>query len=367
MHQGATRSDIGIDAHHGVKVAMKLNNLQSQGLALLIGLVCGILAYLVGLPLPWMLGPMIGNTFAAMTHMPVQGPNKLRPYVIPIVGVLLGSGVTAEVFGLLQSWVLTLLLLPVFLGFAAGCSYFVYRRLGGYDTVTAFYSAMPGGLNEMLVLGGEAGGDERRIALAHAARIFIVITFIAVFFGLFLGVSSNQSGSNYWVSLDALSAPDYVILAGCAVLGTWVGRLCKLPAAPVFGPMILSGVAHIVGWVTVAPPTLFVIAAQITIGTIIGTRFVGATLTEIRRDLWLAAISAGAMLIVAVGFAEVIALTRDVPVSQAFLAYSPGGLTEMSLLALALNQDVTYVSIMHVIRIAFVIAIAPVAFAALRR
>lgn len=333
-----------------------------MAVALTIGVVSGIAAYFAGLPLPWMLGPMIGNTVAAMLRAPVRGPDKLRPFVIPIVGVMLGSGVTAELFGQLGSWTLTLLLLPMFLGCASGLSFLVYRRIGGYDTVTAYYSAMPGGLNEMLILGGEAGGDERRIALSHAARILIVIIFVALFFGLILGVSSGGRGTGNWIELDALSLSDYLILSGCAVVGAWLGRLLRLPAAPVFGPMILSGIAHVVGWVTVAPPTLFVIAAQITIGTIIGTRFAGATLAEIRKDLGLATVASVGMLAVAVGFAAVIAVASGIPLSQAFLAYSPGGLTEMSLLTLALGQDVTYVSVMHVIRITLVIGAASFVF-----
>lgn len=336
--------------------------LSNQAIALAIGVVCGLAAFYAGLPLPWMLGPLIGNTIAAMAQVPVRAPVRLRPLVIPVVGVLLGSGVTAEIFGLLHAWVLTLLLLPIFLACAAGASFFVYRRIGGYDTVTAFYAAMPGGLNEMLLLGAEAGGDERRIALAHAARILVVIIFVALFFGLVLGVTSGSRGMSNWVNLGALTAVDYGVLGACAVVGAWVGNLAKLPAAPVFGPMILSGIAHIAGWVTVSPPTIFIIAAQITIGTIIGTRFAGATLAQVGRDLAMATLATLAMLIVAVIFALIIAWPSGMPVSQAFLAYSPGGLTEMSLLALALDQDVAYVSVMHIFRITMVIAVAPFVF-----
>ena len=153
-----------------------------QFLALAIGVLGGIAAYLGGLPLPWMLGPMIANTIAAMLRAPIAGPDPLRIYVIPVIGVMLGAGVSAEFFALLGSWLVTLALLPVFLICAASISYNVYRRIGGYDPVTAFYSSMPGGLNEMLILGAEAGGDERRIALAHAARVLIIIVFVAIFF-----------------------------------------------------------------------------------------------------------------------------------------------------------------------------------------
>ena len=336
--------------------------LMPQAFALAIGVLGGLVAYFGGLPLPWMLGPMIANTAAAMLRAPIAGPDQMRLYVIPIIGVMLGSGVTAEIFGLLGTWVLTLLLLPLFLACAAGISYAVYRRFGGYDPVTAFYSAMPGGLNEMLILGAEAGGDERRIALAHAARVLIIIVFVALFFGLVLGVSSGGRGAAPWIGLYDIGGRDYVILGLCAVIGAVLGKRLGLPAAPVFGPMILSGLAHVAGWVTVAPPPLFVIAAQITIGTIIGTRFVGATLAEIRKDIGLSAVASLLMLIAAVGFAEVIIWATGVPLAQAFLAFSPGGLTEMSLLTLAMGQDVTYVSLMHIIRITLVIAIAPFLF-----
>ena len=332
---------------------------------MVIGVLGGCAAYAAGMPLPWMLGPMIANTIAAMLRAPIAGPDGLRIFVIPVIGVMLGSGVTAALFSQLGTWAVTLLLLPVFLGCAAGVSYAVYRRIGGYDPVTAFYAAMPGGLNEMLILGAEAGGDERRIALAHAARVLIIIVFVAIFFGLFVGVTTGGA-TTQWTGLGDITLRDYVILALCAVLGAILGKRWRLPAAPVFGPMILSGIAHMAGWVTVPPPSLFVIAAQITIGTIIGTRFVGATLAEVRRDLGLSAVASLLMLIAAVGFAEIIALVSGLPLAQAFLAFSPGGLTEMSLLTLAMDQDAAYVSLMHIIRITLVIAVAPLVFRRLR-
>ena len=68
-------------------------------LALAIGLAGGVLAFFIGLPLPWMLGPMIANVIAAMLRAPVAGPAPLRNVVVPVIGVLLGSGVTADCSG----------------------------------------------------------------------------------------------------------------------------------------------------------------------------------------------------------------------------------------------------------------------------
>ena len=333
---------------------------RDTGLALAIGIVSGVIGWAVSLPLPWMLGPMMGTTLAALLGLPVRGPSRLRPYTIPVLGVFLGSAIRPDLFERLGSWTLTIAFLPLFLIVAATLSYQVYRRIGGFDPVTAFYSAMPGGLNDMLILGEEAGGDPRRIALAHAARILIVVSLVVLFYGLVLGVRSGDDGAGI-VPLSALTALDAVLLLACAVLGSLLGPRLRLPAAQIFGPMILSGLVHVTGWVETAPPTVLVIAAQVVIGTIIGARFVGTAPRQVARDLGLSALSSGAMLAVALGFAALIAHWQGIPLTQAFLAYSPGGLAEMGLLTLALGQDIAFVSVMHIVRIMLVITLAPAA------
>ncbi|RYH04044.1 AbrB family transcriptional regulator [Salipiger sp. IMCC34102] len=331
---------------------------RDTGLALIIGIVSGFVGWAIALPLPWMLGPMIGTTLAALFGLPVRGPSRLRPYTIPVLGVFLGSAITPDLFDRVGSWTLTILFLPLFLILAAGLSYQVYRRIGGYDPVTSFYSAMPGGLNDMLILGEAAGGDARRIALAHAARILIVVSLVVLFYGFVLGVRSGADGAGI-VPLGALTWLDAGLLLGCAVVGSVLGPRLRLPAAPIFGPMILSGLVHLIGWVETAPPTVLVIVAQIVIGTIIGARFVGVAPRQVARDLGLSALSSSSMLIVAISFAGLIARWQGIPLTQAFLAYSPGGLAEMGLLTLALGQDIAYVSVMHIVRITLVIALAP--------
>ena len=334
-------------------------------LALGIGGVSGGVGMAVGLPLPWMLGPMLGVAFAALMQAPIHPPVPLRPVVIPAIGVMLGSSFTPEVVALIPRWSASVGLLVPFLVAAGGVSWLIYRGVGRYDPVTAYFAAMPGGLNDMLVMGAEAGGDERRIALAHGLRIFCVIMVIVLFYGLVLGVSSRgQAGS--WVALDALDLRDWAILTGCAVLGVPLGTWARLPAAQVFGPMILSGAAHLAGIVTVAPPTLLILVAQLVIGTIVGCRFLGATWGEVGRDMMLGVASSLAMLAVTVVFAMIVAEVTGIPRTLAVIAFAPGGLAEMALLSLAMGQDVAYVSVIHMMRLLLVIGTAGYVFRMIR-
>lgn len=304
---------------------------------------------------------MIGVTIAAMSGLPIAAPVTLRMIVIPIIGVMLGSAVTPDVIGQIGQWAATMALLPLVLFVLGGLSYLTYRYLGGFDPVTAFYAAMPGGLNDMVIMGEEAGGDPRHIALAHAARILIVIFSVALVFGLIFGIRASGGGQN-WQSLTSITAFDYLILGLCAALGPSFGRLLKLPAAPIFGALILSGLTHVTGWITAAPPTIFIIVAQVVMGTVIGSRFKGTTIKEVGKDLGLATIASTLMLLSGAGLAIIIGKLVGMPTSQIFLAFSPGGITEMSLLTLAIDQDVAFVSVTHLVRIAIVIAAAPVLF-----
>ena len=222
-------------------------------------------------------------------------------------------------------------------------------------------------LNDMLILGTAAGGSERRIALAHASRILVVITCVGLFNGFVLGVRPEGSGGRPWIAIDVLTLEDWLWLGGCALVGVPFGKLLRAPAPNMLGPMLLSAALHLGEVVETAPPTLVIVMSQIVLGTVIGCRFLGATFREVGRDLGLGALSSFAMLLVAVAFAFVAAELTGAHPSQIFLAYSPGGLTEMSLLALAMGQDVAFVSVMHLLRILLVILGAPMVFGRISR
>lgn len=332
-----------------------------QGLTVLFGVICGFVANWVGLPLPWMLGPMIGATLASSFGLPIRIWRFLAFLALPVVGVMLGSYVTDQLLEQAGQFALTLVVLIPFIVAAGGVSYLFYRRVAGFDPVTSYYAAMPGGLNDMMILGEEAGGDARRIALAHAARVLFVIGFVALFFGLFLDVRS-QNAATVWHSVLDYTPTEAIWLIAAALIGIPVGKALKLPAPIMFGPMILSGAVHVSGMVTVPPPNLLVIAAQIILGLRIGSRFAGVTFRDIIRDLGFGALSSILMILVALAFAAAVSALVDVSLSQSFLAFSPGGFVEMSLLALALGQEVAYVSVVHVIRIILVVFGASLAF-----
>ncbi len=312
-----------------------------------------------------MLGPIIVVTIAAVFGAKLAAPDMLRKLLLPILGVMLGSGFAPDILSQAGGWLFTIAILPIYVAAAFGVAFVVYRKIGRYDVVTAYFSSAPGGLNDMMLIGAAAGGIERRIALAHASRILVVVSFVSFFFTVVLDVSATGTARPS-VGFADVPAPDLAILLACAILGTWIAPKLRLPAPQILGPMILSAIAHLTGLTGAPPPTLAVNAAQLVMGTVVGCRFLGVPAREILRDIGLAMVASGLMLVVALGTALTVAQVSGIAFGQTFLTFAPGGLPEMSLLSLAMGADVAYVATIHILRIVIVIAVAPLVFRLLR-
>lgn len=328
-------------------------------LALLIGGFGGTGFYLIGMPLPWMMGAAICATIAALSGARIGVWPKLRQVMLVVLGVLLGSSFSPALLQAMPQWIGSIAMLIVLTFASAVVGYLFFRRIAGYDRTTAFFCGVPGGLAEMIAVGGAMGGDDRKISLAHAVRILVVIMTVPIWFRLHYGV---QPGSGMGVHFGDVALIDYGILIACGVIGAVVATLIHLPAAAMLGPMVLSALAHYFGLTGSRPPGELVAAAQIVIGTAIGCRFLGVHVSEVGRNL---VMSIGGGLIgvgMAVLFTLIAAQVVDLPVQALLLSFSPGGVAEMSLVALALHVDTAMVAAHHLFRIFFVVMVAPAAF-----
>ncbi len=327
-------------------------------LALAIGGLGGWGAHLLQLPLAWMIGAMTATTVAAIAGAPVALSWTLRSVMVAVLGVMLGSGFTPEILDRLGEWALSL---GALLGYtvaagAAGMLYF--RRVAGYDRPTAYFAATPGGLSEMILMGGAFGGDPRIISLVHASRVLLVVLTLPFAFQLFLGY---QAGDRPAAGPDLLAmAPwDLAVLTACGVLGFVGARLLKVPAAAIVGPMVLSAAAHLGGLTDAKPPDLLVAVSQVVVGSSIGCRFAGTELSLVRRTILHAAGVTVILVAVTLAFSLALNAVTGLPLPALVLAYAPGGLAEMSLIALALSLDAAFVATHHLVRIFVIVVFAP--------
>lgn len=342
----------------------------SVALALLIGTVGGWLAFLLALPLAWMIGAMLATTAAAAGGLKIALPTPLRTVMVAVLGIMLGSGFSPEILARLGEWSISLAALVGYIVVSGAASLLYFRLVANYDRVTAYFSAMPGGLSEMILVGGEMGGDSRIISLIHAARVLLVVMLLPFAFQLLIGydAAGGEADKPSASGPPLLSVPpfDLALLGACGVVGFFGAKALRLPAAAVVGPMILSAAVHLAGWTGAAPPFELVAAAQVIVGTAIGCRFAGVGARFMLRTVAIAAGSTTVLLATTVGFAALLHAATELPPAALVLAFAPGGLAEMSLIALALSLETAFVATHHVVRIFIIVVLAPAVFRSLR-
>jgi len=314
--------------------------------------------HVLSLPLPWLLGPLIACLLAALAGVPMRGVPVVNNLMRTILGIAVGATFTwALVVTMTGMWT-TLILVPVmvFLIGLIGVPYF--QRLWGFDFATSYYGAMPGGLQDMLLFGEEAGGDVRALSLIHATRVLVIVAALPFILKGYWGVDlSNPPG----VPAAALPLSQMLLMVVCGVAGWQIAKAVGMFGASILGPMILSAILALTGVLEHRPPAEAIWLAQFFIGMTVGTKYAGITGAELRRDVVAALGFCLILLVLASVFVEVIYLFSLAPPLEALLAFAPGGQAEMAVLALIAGADMAFVIAHHVLRIVVVIMGAPIA------
>lgn len=322
-------------------------------LTLVLATAGGYVFHYFHLPLPWMLGAMVLTMIAAISGLPLARTRPIRPPFAAIIGVTLGSAFQPSVLSQGQAF---LVLIPAIILATALCGaagYHYLRHIAGFDPVTAYFSAMPAGIQEMVLQGGLAGGDERRIALIHGSRIFLLVLVVPIFYATIFHADS-QATPLLRHSAAELALTDWLWLIGAGVFGWGLARHLGIPNASMIGPLLISAAVHMTGLSSTMPPLGGIVLAQIVLGSSLGSNFIGTSWLvlwhSLRHGLVLVPIFASICIGVTMLAAPLTGLDRSV----LFLTLAPGGTTEMSLIALALHAEIALVTSSQLVRILLV-------------
>ena len=320
---------------------------------LAVGVAGGGLFAGIGFPAPWLAGSMIATVVATYCGVSIAVPQWMRMLAFVLLGIQTGGSVSWETLERAGQWPLSIALLGLTVILVTlACAQF-FRRYHGWDRPTALFASLPGALSLTLAMADAAKADMRRVTIAQCVRLFFLVAALPAVIALI-------SPSHALPQADSHSGPATIlvlVIAGGAagLLFEWL----KIPAGPILGAIMASAALYLTGVVNGATPPVVLIPANVILGVMIGARFQGLPLAEVRelfREgfagflLALAIATLGAAL--ASGFG-------NLPFALTLLAFAPGGLEAMTIMAFALNLDPAYVAAHQVARYVGICVVMP--------
>ncbi|SHJ15565.1 hypothetical protein SAMN02745751_01867 [Dethiosulfatibacter aminovorans DSM 17477] len=143
-----------------------------------------------------------------------------------------------------------------------------------------------------------------------------------------------------------------------ASIGGLIGLKLKLPAGAFIGAMFASALYNIIlgsGYI----PFEMRICAQIVIGAYIGLSFSKESIGQIRDMIGPIIVMVLGLFLASILLGLFVSKVTGVDLVTSMLGSSPGGLTEMSIIADSYDADVSKVVIMHLMRLIGVVVILP--------
>jgi membrane AbrB-like protein len=275
-----------------------------------------------------------------------------------ITGVALGTFLHASTLtGLGASWI------PVILASAATLAVtiavgLVLARLAGLDRPTASLGMVAGGAAGIVAMADELGGDDRLVAFMQYLRVLVVTLLTPLLVPLAFGVHTAGGSVDQGPVLG--SAGGWALTLGAAAAGALAGQRLKIPAPALIGPLILTAVLSLTGLTGGAQvPPLARETGFALIGIQIGLGFDRDTIREVARLVLPVVASIAALLLACFALAWLLKLTTDVPLLDAYLATTPGGLYAVLPIAYGSGADTTFVLAVQGLRLFAMVLAAP--------
>lgn len=315
----------------------------------------GLIAWLIGVPVPFLLGGSFGAASAALSGVKSVLPAPLRVFAFFILGIQAGGGVTPAAMRQVAIWPASFAALFVAVCLTIFVTFTYLHKWRKWDRQTAFFAALPGALTFVLAAAHETEADHRAVTVIQTIRLFLIIGLVVPVISLLQGGAVPVAE----VPMPDNAAAQFAILLLSGLLGALLGHYSRLPGGMMLGSLLASAVLFGSSVVDVRLPAAIANFGMVILGMVIGGRFSGMGGKEI-RELFPAAFFAFLLGTIAAGaVGALLWLTTGISPAKIALAFVPGALEAMTVISFVLGIDPAYVAAHHVMRFMFIALSVP--------
>ena len=336
-------------------------------LTLIIAILGGYLASKKKVPAAYMLGALFLVALFNICSNKAFLPNYFKFITQIATGTFIGSKFRSEDIKMLKKVIIpgmTMVLLMITFSFIL--SYLMSTFLG-IDNLTSFFATAPGGIMDISLIAYDFKANTSQVALLQLIRLISVISFVP-FFTKKCYERSNKKNISFEQEIkneikeekvENKSEKSFLFTVIVGIIGGIIGYFSHLPAGTMSCSMALVAYFNVKTHKAYMPLTLRKIIQSFG-GALIGAK---VTLSDViaLKNLILP------IILIIIGFCLMNILvgfflykTTKFSLSTALLSASPGGMSDISLMAEDLGANGPQVASMQFLRAIFIVGVYPI-------
>ena len=326
-------------------------------LVILISVPSAIIADYFNIPLAWMLGPMIITSIAALTGLKVKMPKLALSSILIILGIHIGNYIDQNLFNQMINWIWTSMIMLIYIIVSILIVSKYLQKYADYGQKASIFSAAPGALGPLMILAENEKTDLSQVATSHLIRLIIIITIIPI-------IIVNNTITEILIVDDfnymAQNHFNLVMLIFASIIFILIFDKIRVPAALLSGTLFASGLLQMTDVATYKLPDTSINFCLLILGASVGCKFAKKTFKEIANNSLHSLVAT--IILVLLGFvaAYVATFFVDTNILTLILSFSPGGIYEVAVIAIAFDLEPDFVAFHHIIRLLFILFMVPI-------
>ena len=324
---------------------------------LIMSLPSAIIAEYLNIPLAWFLGPMIITSIAALSGLKIIMPKIVLSFILIILGLHIGNYIDQNLFNQMINWIWTSLIMLIYIIICMLVVAKYLQKFANYGEKASIFSAAPGALGPLMILAENEKTDLSQIATSHLIRLIIIITVIP-----FIIVNNNDNTVLLNNDFNYLAQNHFnlILLIISSIFCIFIFDKIKIPAALLSGTLFASGLLQITDIASYKLPDETVNFCLLILGSSVGCRFAEKTLREIANNSLHSIVATTILVLLGLFAAYVATFFVDTNILTLILSFSPGGIYEVAVIAIAFDLDPDFVAFHHIIRLLFILFMVPI-------
>lgn len=327
-----------------------------MGETFLISLVGGYCFYLLKTPIPWTLGPLFATLlWQRVAKRNVSWSLSLRNLGLLVVGYSMGCFFTPESSELIFNQLPFMLVVTTLtIGVSIVTAYITHRMIGT-ELISTIMGSLPGGIQQMAVLCDDIPKVDLNIVTFMQTTRLLATVFVVPFLAIHGFSDGATSAANFSYTATLSDHWPYFLL-GVPVM-IFLATILRMPSPYLFGAVLSTAFLITMGYEPPRLPSYISALGQLCVGISIGVRIRPVPLPNWKQLSRYSLMGVAVLLLFSFLFAEMISLLQPVSLVSAFLATAPGGLAEMSITAMGLQEDVAFVLAYQFFRVLFLLTV----------